>query len=756
MNFSISKLVVFTIVLSAILIKVTDKNFGKNGNYGAVDWDNFGYYLYLPATFIYDDLKLQNDNLVIELQKKYDLSSSYYQAHSIHNGNRIIQYTSGIAIIYSPAFFTAHAWASLSSKYPADGFSFPYQLCVLIEAFLILFLGLLYLRKFSLLFFNEKTTALILLILGFGTNFLQIASINISSPHIVLFTAYCIALYYTYKWHERPTVKSIFIVALITALMTLSRPNELLFAIIPVFWIGGVFTNIRDKVFFLIKNPIQPIAAAIPFVIFGIIQPLYWKYTSGEWIFDTYINEDFKLLSPYLSEFLFSFKKGWLLYTPIMVFALVGFVPFFKRNQQLSIPFIAFTILNIWILSSWDCWWYAGSFSQRSIVQSYPIFILPLGFLLQSVQSKKQLSYIVSPIIVLLVLFNLFQTYQFNQGILDSSRMTKEYYFATFLDTKSNQEKKKLLEPLRDINYIPEHENLRRIIIHKESFSTIDNTFDSLNEDSFIKEGSLFLTKEKPTYYSFVAPFSEIYDTTYAYFFARIRYRSDFPANENPFGIVAKVKDSKSGKVYKQAYRGVEHISWFEQGSWSSMDLLFIPPFLRNENDSLLISLQLLGSDSVEIDQFYVEMLTPSSDSKLNSKQYLNDYHTIVEGEWSNAIQLAKEKNYEQIDSVSPYSSTLKVKNEELSGRKVVFEIIGSANNEESNETYAVISIADSDGESSFYESIRVDPEIMWHKQQFSFKLPKKVDSTDVVKMYLWNKSKIPYYIRLMNVKVNQ
>ena len=100
MKFSISKLVVFTVVISAILIKVTDKNFGKNGNYGAVDWDNFGYYLYLPATFIYDDLKLQNDNLVTELQEKYDLSSSYYQAHSIHNGNRIIQYTSGIAIIY--------------------------------------------------------------------------------------------------------------------------------------------------------------------------------------------------------------------------------------------------------------------------------------------------------------------------------------------------------------------------------------------------------------------------------------------------------------------------------------------------------------------------------------------------------------------------------------------------------------------------------------------------------------------------------
>lgn len=752
MKFTSSKVVIFLFLISAFLIKTLDNNFGKDNNLGVVDWDNFGYYLYLPATFIYDDLKLQNDDLIIEIQKKYDLSDSYYQAHGIHNGNRIIQYTSGFAFIYSPAFFAGHLWASLNSKYAIDGFSLPYQTSILIEAFLILFLGLLYLRKFALLFFSERSTTFIIIILAFGTNFLQIASVNISSPHVILFTLYCIALYYTFKWHQNPSFKNIFIVASVTALMTLSRPNELLFVIIPVFWIGGVFNNLKAKVQFLLKNPIQPIAAVVPFIILGVIQPLYWKYTTGEWIFDTYINEDFKLLSPYLSEFLFSFKKGWLLYTPIMVFGLLGFITFAKKNYKLATPFLAFTLLNIWVLSSWDCWWYAGSFSQRSIVQSYPVFILPFGYLIQSIQARSTLKYILFPIFTLLILFNLFQTFQFNHNIIDSSRMTKEYYWATFFDTKPSEEKKRLLDPHREINYIPEHENLNRFLIYKESFSTMNKSEDSLNGNAFKTEGSLTLTKEKPYSTAFSFPYNKYCDTSYAYFVARIRYRSNYPAQKNPFGIVAQAKDSKSGKIYKYRYKGVEHIDWFEKGSWSSMDLLFIPPYLRNENDSLFFFLHLIGDQPVEVDQFYVEILDPSATPKVTQKEFFNDYHTIKKGNWSNANKLVTNKSYEYIDSTYTFSSTLTVAGEQLKNKTIDFEISGLALDKNQNEVYAVVSIDSKEGENLFYESKRVDNQIEWSKQTFTFKIPNNISPKDTLKSYLWSKS-TPYLIRSLTVR---
>lgn len=62
--------------------------------------------------------------------------------------------------------------------------------------------------------------------------------------------------------------------------------------------------------------------------------------------------------------------------------------------------------------------------------------------------------------------------------------------------------------------------------------------------------------------------------------------------------------DAKSGKSYRKAYRGVESINWFEKGSRSALDLIVIPPFMRNENDSIEINAVLKGKDPVQIDNF--------------------------------------------------------------------------------------------------------------------------------------------------------
>ena len=66
-----------------------------------------------------------------------------------------------MALLYSPAFLAGHIIAKFTS-YPADGFSVPYQLSLLIESFLILFIGLFYLRKVALIFLMIKLLLLLL------------------------------------------------------------------------------------------------------------------------------------------------------------------------------------------------------------------------------------------------------------------------------------------------------------------------------------------------------------------------------------------------------------------------------------------------------------------------------------------------------------------------------------------------------------------------------------------------------------------
>ena len=105
-----------------------------------------GFYLYLPATFIYKDLKQLK--FKDEILKKYRPTGSFYQAFQHTNGNFVMKYPIGLAILFSPFFALASLIAWLSG-YPIDGFSFPYQLAISWGGLFMAFLGLWMSRKKS-------------------------------------------------------------------------------------------------------------------------------------------------------------------------------------------------------------------------------------------------------------------------------------------------------------------------------------------------------------------------------------------------------------------------------------------------------------------------------------------------------------------------------------------------------------------------------------------------------------------------------
>jgi len=106
----------------------------------------FGYYLYLPFTFIYNDLGLQHKEILDQLISQYNLTSGFYQATISPVNNWVMKYSMGMAVYYSPGFFVAHVIA-LFTDYPADGFSEPYQWALIINSTLFAFWGCLYYVK---------------------------------------------------------------------------------------------------------------------------------------------------------------------------------------------------------------------------------------------------------------------------------------------------------------------------------------------------------------------------------------------------------------------------------------------------------------------------------------------------------------------------------------------------------------------------------------------------------------------------------
>ncbi len=383
-----------------------------------LSWDVSGYYMYLPAIFIYQDLKqcAFQDQILQTHHPTYE----FQQAFAHPSGNYVMKYSAGQAVQYLPFFLLAHAYASVSDSYPADGFSAPYQLGITIGSFVFAFLGLFMLRKVLLLYVSDQTVAVVLLCLVFGTNYLEYAAITGAMTHNNLFAVYALLLWQTIHFYRKPSFWRGVSIGALVGLAALTRPTEILSALIPLFWGVNLSAraDIRDRIEFLLKHYRVYLAAGITCLAIGSIQLIYWKYVSGDWIVYSYQGEGFNWLKPFISRGLFSYRAGWLIYTPMMLFALLGFVPLFQQQRKLAYGILIFFLLFLYVAFAWEIWWYGGSLGQRTMIQIYPVLAFPFGLLVERLWQTSWHKYVVWACMLLFVYYNLWLTHQAHRGML--------------------------------------------------------------------------------------------------------------------------------------------------------------------------------------------------------------------------------------------------------------------------------------------------------------------------------------------------
>ena len=391
-------------------------------------WDAFGYYLYLPATFIYQDPGLhKQESWLDEVYAQYEPSPTAYQVVDITRNKRVIKYPLGKALLDAPAFLVGHLIA-LSTEAPADGFSWPYQRAMWIWNLLLLSAGILALLGALRSWFSDKVSAILILCIGLGTNYLLTAWLSSGLVHGVLFGLTATVLWLTAELFKKPDIKKLTALFLVLALMCVIRPTEVFIVFIPaLFLLPKYFTHLRAN-----WKWAKFFQVILPGFLVGMLQLVYWKYTSNQWFFYSYNNagEGLDFWQPHTLDFLFSFRKGWLVYSPLFILLIPGLFALFKWKKSLFWPVLVFFSLFLWISSSWSNWWYAESFGQRAMVQIYPILAVILGALL--VQWRYKIKILVLAFASLCVVLNLFQSWQFLKGVLDPSRITSSYYWEVF------------------------------------------------------------------------------------------------------------------------------------------------------------------------------------------------------------------------------------------------------------------------------------------------------------------------------------
>lgn len=391
-------------------------------------WDASTYYWYLPATFIYKDLKQQKfgDSIIA----KYDFTPEFEQSFVHESGNRVITYSSGLAFMHLPAFAVAHVLTK-PLGYPADGFSRPYQAAVHIWSVLCALIGLWYFRKLLLHYFSDKVTAITLLLLVFGSNYLNYTGFDATLTHSWLFSIYVLLMLNTRSFYQQPSYKYAIRIGLLTGFAILIRPSEMIAVLIPLLWgMESIMpTAIKNRFMFLWKH-MKFIAVTSALVIaIGSIQIIYWLYVTGQPLVYSYAEKGFSWKHPHFMNYTFSYRSGWLVYTPLLIFAFVGLLPFlFKGKNKVAV--ISFFLINYYIVSAWDIWWYGGM-GGRAMVQSYAVLFLIIATLVEYLLHTKWIKWPGFAVIALFVYVNIWFTYNAHlaNGLYDPTGMTKQYYW---------------------------------------------------------------------------------------------------------------------------------------------------------------------------------------------------------------------------------------------------------------------------------------------------------------------------------------
>ena len=203
---------------------------------GILESDAKGYYAYLPAIFIYNDL---NFSFLEAVQAKYPAPHINYDYRANAEGVLINKYYAGTALSQLPFFLAADGLTVLSDG-ERDGYSKWYLMSVNWAALFYLFLGLFYLRK-TLLLWNVPETAIALLLPAtlFGTNLFVYSVVEPGMSHVFSFGWMAVFIYQILKLNQNPNNKKLIAISLILGIITLIRPVNLLILLALPFLIGN-------------------------------------------------------------------------------------------------------------------------------------------------------------------------------------------------------------------------------------------------------------------------------------------------------------------------------------------------------------------------------------------------------------------------------------------------------------------------------------------------------------------------------------
>lgn len=391
--------------------------------------DGNGYYAYLPAIFIYHDLHF---GFFEEIASRDGYENMRYEYRYVTDGKVINKYYAGTALALAPFFLIAHSVSSILGL-PADGYSSVYLIFINLAAVFYLLAGCYFIgRLLATYSIPGPSVNWTLILIVFGTNLFYYTAYEPSMSHVYSFGFISIFLYFARRLFLSGKKGYAAVCMLVLGVITLIRPVNAMIVLASPFLAGSwlVFSRQFLSIF---KDLRLVLSSFILFLLPVSLQFILYKLQTGHWWVYSYGNEGFDFTRPHIIEILFSYRKGLFIYTPILfVSMIIGGYYMAKESLYSIFSWVAFFLMMTYVLSSWEQWYYGGSFSGRVYVEYLPLFAVMLGYAFKGIRDlRMQIAFRV--LMVLLLVACIIQTYQYYIADIHWSDMDKEKYWEVFM-----------------------------------------------------------------------------------------------------------------------------------------------------------------------------------------------------------------------------------------------------------------------------------------------------------------------------------
>lgn len=389
------------------------------------------YYAWIPSILVYKDISLSFLDINPDKNKDH-----FITVDRTPDGKLYFKTTMGVALLQLPFILPVHYFLELTGN-EADGFSMPYRIALIIGSLFYYFMGLFIIRFLVVkrMKLSDKISALTILLIGLGTNIVIYVAREPALSHVYSFFTIGLFLLITDKFYRNPKWINGALMGIVFGIITLIRPINLIVGLIPVLWGVTNYSDIKGRVLLFWKKPGVLLMIILGFIVIWTPQLMYNLYLYGNLTFHGYGTGDerFFFSNPQIINNLFSYRKGWFLYTPAMVLAVLGFISLYRNFRSMFWSILAILVILIYINSSWYSWWFGGSYGQRAYIDIYALLALPIAALLNYGFSKGlKLKIPILIIVFLLVFHNMFQVAQYMNGAIHYMSMTKAAYWDSF------------------------------------------------------------------------------------------------------------------------------------------------------------------------------------------------------------------------------------------------------------------------------------------------------------------------------------